>query len=341
MLTHHRSRRLVFAFCSAVLSVRLFGQTEPLLAPELKQLVTEIAVTPRSDDPVAEHSLWERKMAVLGQGSRLGTNLWPAIPSLVTFSGHTNSQVSVFSAALLARAKAQEHPQWNQIQAQLRSTPNAYRAFEWLMQGPEKYTRLYDPNHRRFAITVLGIIGPPARSTAPGLIRILESKADIDIPLWGHVAASLHGMEIDGDIYLPLLRKRFADTEEDLALRVAAADALASAKAADPETIALLRKSLEDRYSQVRLAAAHALLLIDLPLTEVQPTLTALLQHQLASIRAGVLRALAEIGPRALPMRAEIIVRIDDPASTVREAAQEALGRLSPSSTGQPSRAEE
>jgi HEAT repeat protein len=248
---------------------------------------------------------------------------------LVTLAGHTSLQVSISAAVLIANSKPEEHPQWNQVQGQLRSTTNAYRGFECLLPGPDQYTRFYNPPNRRFAIAALGIIGPPAKSTAPSLVRILKSDDEIDVPLWCQAAGSLREMGIDEDFYLPILRKRFGDSEEELGARTAAAHALACAKASDVETIALLRGGLNDAYAQVRLGAARSLLLFGEPFAEVQPTLTALLKHRLVSMRSGALRVLAEIGPAASPLRSEVNSLLDDKAPTVRTAAQEALQSLS------------
>ena len=239
-------RKLVLLACFATLASRLFGETVAPLTSELEHVLAEISIVPPPLDAPNEMRIWERRMRALAKGSHMATNLWPALPALVTLAGHTNLQVSISAAVLIANAKPDQHPQWNQVQAQLRSTTNAYRGFECLLPGPDQYTRFYNPPNRRFAIAVLGIIGPPAKSVAPSLVRLLKSDAEIDVPLWCHAAGSLHGMGIDGDVYLPILRKRFADSAEDLVVRSVVAHALACAKASDAETIALLRGGLND-----------------------------------------------------------------------------------------------
>ncbi len=329
MMTRAITREFASFCCFAVVASPFAGEIAEPLTPELEELVSVVSSVPEPFDLLKEHSDWEGKMKALARGSRMGTNLWPVIPALVTLAGHTNIQVSVTAATLLANARPEEHPRWNHIQEQLHSTTNAYRGLEYLVHGPDAYLRTYSPRNRKFGITAIGIIGPPAKSTARTLIRVLESKAEIDLPLWGDTATALHRMAIDSSAYLPVLRKRFADSDEDLVPRATAAHALACAKASDAETIALLRGGLDDSYSQVRLAAARALLLLGHPLDEVQSTLAALLKHKLVSMRSGALRVLAEIGPAASPLRSEITSLLEDNAPAVRTAAQEALQSLS------------
>jgi hypothetical protein len=325
----------VGAICGFVaLSARLLaGEIAEPLSPELEQLIADVAAVPAplGPDPHREPGLWGRKQAAVNQGCRMGTRIWPAVPALVRLAGHSVIQVSVAAATILASVKTEEHPRWKQIQAQLRSTPNAHAGFEYLIAGRDEGMQFYSNPRRKFSLQALRSIGPAAKPAAPTLVRFLESRAELDVPLWGDAAAAL--MAIDSVTYLPAIRSRFADPEEALAIRTGAAAALAGAKSADTETMAVLHRGLTNSYSQIRLAAARTLLILSVPLPEVQPTLTALLKHKLPSIRTGALQVLTDLGPRAAPLRSEITPLLDDSAAPVREAAQTALEMLAAPNT--------
>ncbi|MGZ8938326.1 MAG: hypothetical protein ACXW32_03855 [Limisphaerales bacterium] len=319
----------LFVLPACLLSTEI---AEPL-SPELEQLVMDVAAVPDPlvqdwRDPRNDQRVWERKQAAVIDGCRVGTKVWPAIPALISLTGHPTIQVSVAAATILASVKTEEHPQWKQMREQLRSTTNAHSSFEYLVRGRDEGMRFYSNSRRKFAVRALGILGPSAKPAAATLIRIVESRDERDVSLWCDAAAALSEMQMDASTFLPTVRRRFAAPEEELQIRASAADALACAKATDDETMAVLRTALNDQYSQVRLAAARALLILSVPLIEVKPTLSTLLQHKLASIRTGALRALAEIGPRASPLRSEIERLTRDSSASVRAAAEEALEKL-------------
>jgi hypothetical protein len=119
-----------------------------------------------------------------------------------------------------------------------------------------------------------------------------------------------------------------SDKEEWPLVSAAAAKALATAAPAEPETRDLLRQALQDPRSAVRLAAASALWRMKAPADEVLPVLTALLNHKLASTRAGALNGLSEMGSAARPSVSEVQRLTSDENESVRRAAAEALKNI-------------
>jgi len=108
----------------------------------------------------------------------------------------------------------------------------------------------------------------------------------------------------------------------------AAAQALVTAAPSEPETRDLLHQAHQDQRSAVRLAAARALWRIKAPAVEVLPVLTALLNHKLASTRAGALDGLSEMGRAARSSASEVQRLTLDENEPVRRAAAAALSSI-------------
>jgi len=95
------------------------------------------------------------------------------------------------------------------------------------------------------------------------------------------------------------------------------------------ETRELLRQGLQDPRSAVRVAVARGLWRLKSHAEEVLPVLAALLNHKLASTRAGALKGLCEMGCGARPCVSEVQRLTSDENESVRGAASEALKKIS------------
>ena len=252
-----------------------------------------------------------KKFGALMELGRLGTNAWPAVPALVAMVKHKNLEIACFAAKALAFVKADQDPEWSRLQRGLNGQSSAARAFGWLLAGRDA----------RF-----GLIGLAATGSA-GVIahgRILELfKSSQDTELRGYAVTALGAMSASINT-VPMLKNVLQDQEEWPTVSAAAAQALARAAPAEPETRRLLQQALEDRRSHVRLAAARALWRLQAPAEEILPFLTALLHHKLATVRRGALDGLAEMGGTARNSQAEVEPLLDDENEMVRRSARAA-----------------
>ena len=150
-------------------------------------------------------------------------------------------------------------------------------------------------------------------------------KHDKEPELRACAAMALGGLEAQRQAAVALLKGVLQDKEEWPFVSASAAQALATAAPAEAETRDLLRQALQDQRSLVRLGAAKALWRLKAPAEEVLPVLTALLNHKLASTRAGALNGLSEMGSAARSSASEVQRLTSDENEVVRRAAAEAL----------------
>ena len=141
-------------------------------------------------------------------------------------------------------------------------------------------------------------------------------------------AMVLGGLETERKATVEVLKGVLQDKEEWPLVSAAAAKAVATSVPDEAETRDLLRQALQDPRSAVRLAAARALWRMKAPAEEVLPVLTALLNHKLASTRAGALNGLSEMGGAARPSVPEVQRLTSDENESVRRAAAEALKNI-------------
>ena len=86
------------------------------------------------------------------------------------------------------------------------------------------------------------------------------------------------------------------------------------------------------------LAASQALWKLKAPADEVLPTLTALLSHELITIRTGALNSIAQMGKAAVSIGSNVKRLTSDDNELVRRAATVALKRITnPSAASQAS----
>ena len=316
---------LVLVFAAA--AQEFVDEVSPL--PRLVNEIAAVAEQSRKGLPLEHFEHWQRRSRAVAQLSKMGTNAWPAIPSLVNLAGHSDVQIAVGAATVLANIKAQEHPRWTEFQGGLPASTNGFRAFLYLVTGKTEFNRPYELTQRRFGLIALAAIGPPAKAAAQALIRLFQSKSEEDWKLWDSLAITLKAVGADGSGFVPSLQQIAEDAEEQVAVRVAAVQALASAGSNDQQTLSLLRRQMQDPHSHVRVAAGRALWKMKAPAGEILPTLIPLLNHKLASVRTATLLALAEIGEPARAARPAIEQLLGDESETVRHAAAEALQRIS------------
>jgi hypothetical protein len=262
---------------------------------------------------------WQAAMAL----SRQGTNAWPAAPALVTTVMHKDLSIGVGAAQALAGMKADECPEWARLRKGLGGQTNAARAFHHLVVGRDISGISYDLAHRRFGLLGLAATGPAAGMAYSDIVEVL--KHDKEPELRACAATALGSMEAQGTAAVALLKGVLQDKEEWPFVSASAAHALATVAPAAAETRDLLRQALHDQRSAVRLAAARALWGLNAPAEEVLPVLTALLNHKLASTRAGALNGLSEMGSAARSSASEVQRLTSDESEMVRRAAAEAL----------------
>jgi HEAT repeat protein len=263
---------------------------------------------------------WQSAMAL----SRLGTNAWPAVPVLVSTVMHKDISVGIVAAEALVGIKAEECPEWADMGRVLRTRTRAAKTFRYLVVGRNGAT--YGMAYRRFGLIGLAATGPSAGTAYSDIVEVL--KHDKEPELRACAATALGGLETERKAAVALLKAVLQDQEEWPVVSASAAKALATAAPAEAGIYSLLRQSLQDPRSKVRLAAASALWRMKAPAEEVLPVLTALLNHKLASTRAGALKSLSEMGSAARPSMSEIQRLTSDENESVRRTAAETLKNI-------------
>jgi len=305
--------------------------------PSLEQLLTNLRAEPpveyeedrlvqSEQTPVAELRMDMERWSAVETLARMGTNAWPAVPSLAAALKYPNLSVGIAAASVLARIQVDEHPEWGGLQEALDDDANAASLFRYLLSGRDRFGQGFDRVHRRFALVGLAGVGPLAKDSVPDLVRLIQTKEDCE--LWVPAALALGSIGTAGKEFVPSLQRFLQDQDEWPKIRVAAAQALAAVVPEQPDTRLLLRHALEDERSLVRIGAARALWRLNAPAEEVLLTLTALLGHKLVSIRIAALDGIADLGSSAQASRAAVERLISDQDESVRRAALAALHRI-------------
>ena len=261
---------------------------------------------------------WQAAMAL----SRQGTNAWPVVPTLATTVMHKDISVGIPAAEALAGIHAKECPEWARLRKGLRGQTKAARAFHYLVVGRDISGLSYALAHRRFGLLGLAATGPAARIAFSDIVEVL--KHDKEPELRACAAMALGGMEAEKTAAVVLLKGVLQEKEEWPFVSASAAQALAIAAPAEAETRELLGQALQDQRSAVRLAAARALWRLKAPAEEVLPILTVLLNHKLASTRAGALNGISKMGSAARTSMSEVQRLTSDENEFVRRVAAEA-----------------
>jgi HEAT repeat protein len=258
--------------------------------------------------------------------SRMGTNAWPAVPALVTTTMHKDLSIGVPAAEALVGIKAEECPEWVRLRKGLAGQTMAAMTFRYLVVGNNITGISYDLAHRRFGLLGLAATGPAAAVAYGDIVEILRFSNESELRFWAVVA--LGGMGAEKRETLPVLKKVLQDPEEWPNVRAAAAQALVNVAPKDEETRVLLQQMLQDPRAAVRLGAARALWKANGTAEQILAVLTPLLGHRLATIRAGALEGVSEMGKAALGSKPEVERLLSDENETVRRAATAVLKSL-------------
>lgn len=257
----------------------------------------------------------------------LGTNAWITAPALTDIVAKGDMRIGVPAALTLAGMKIEQSPDWQRLAGRLADRPQAVRILEWLVKGSDEWRRPYTLAQRRFGLVGLGAVGPAAKPAAPMVVELLKSRDDS--ALWPAAIAALAGMKPEVSELLPYFKRVLQDPEDWPDKRASAADVLAVLAPNDPDLRPLLQVALRGSSGLVRAAAARTLWKLNKSPDEVLPALTALLDHRLVSIRAAALDGLAQMGGSARPSMPRVEQLTTDEDSAVRQAATNALKRIS------------
>ena len=289
-----------------------------LSSPWLRQNVPEL--TRRAYR--AESQVWMKSGEAARKLAALGTNAWPAIPVLV--AGVTNQpRLAMRAISVLVQIEADQHPDWNNLAQPWRGDAGAATYLGYVLYTKNEFVQPYDGRHRRFALLGLGAVGPGAPLAVPHVMGVL--KTDDDHQLWPLAAAALRNAEVESSSFVPLLSATLRDSNKHPYIRASAAGALGEVMPATPETLGLLRESLQDEFSVIRLAAVRSLWRAGVPVEELLPVIESLLDHKLRTVRLGALKVVCEMGRVAQPSARAVEERLRDENEDVRGAAKKAL----------------
>jgi HEAT repeat protein len=191
-----------------------------------------------------------------------------------------------------------------------------------------------DAEARHQAIFALGAIGPKRPEVVPALARILTTDPDAEARQ--QAALALRKMRATTRAAVPELTQALEDQEP--AVRMNAALTLAGlgpeARAAVPALIQAVeregnRMHVGGFYVTIQEEAALALGRATAGSAEGVPALTGALQAaRSAEGRAGLARALGEVGAAARPAVPQLRALLQDDSLDVREAAEKALKKI-------------
>jgi HEAT repeat protein len=257
---------------------------------------------------------------------QMGTNAWPAVPTLIATVVRGNTQMSIGAAQALAGMKAEESPEWPSHRNALRGEKAAARAFHYLVTGGSASGAPYDLTHRRFGLIGLAASGPAAAVACADCVDTLRFTQEHELRLWATVALGAMGPQKNETA--PTLKKILLDADEWPDVRGAAAHALANLDPHGAGTRTLLQQMLADPRAAVQVGAARALWKTHASADQVLTVLRPLLSHRLASIRTAALEGISEMGTAARASRPEVERLLSDDSENVRHAAAAALQRL-------------
>ena len=257
----------------------------------------------------------------------MGTNAWPAVPTLVGALTSANDAVAWSAGIALADMRADECPDWSRAAKALQGARRPARVFcQLLLNTQGAFGKRYDPVRGRFALIGLSATGPAVSSVYSDVINVVKSEEEPDFRALAVTAVAK--AETERSRWMPLLKGVLRNREEWPQVSAAAAEALAAGAPQDPEARDLLRQALQDPRALVRLAAARALWKLGAPVDQVLPGLRALLSHKLATVRAGALLGLSEMGGAARECLPAIEELASDEHERVRHSALVAYRNL-------------
>jgi HEAT repeat protein len=274
----------------------------------------------------AERISWQRVQAMYGLG-QMGTNVWPAIPTLLAALENRDLQIRYGAAVVLGRIHADQAADFERLKHRLRNRERPADVLAMLLTERDEYARPYRQEIKGFALAGLAALGPGARSQLGTMLEIAKTKEN-DHELRAKTLGTVYSVGSAGKNESAVLKQLFQDPEEWSDVRGAAVHALAGVASDDPQLQPLLRQALGDSHALVRIAAAQTLWELGAPATEVLPVLTEALGHKLASVRVAALKALAGMGKAARPTESAVRGLLSDEKEPVRLAAKAALASM-------------
>jgi len=255
----------------------------------------------------------------------MGTNAWPAVPSLLRALDARDLQVCNSAIKALTAMKADRSADFLRLVEPAVSHRRAAEALG-LALGVQWHRPLYDDERaiQRFALVCLTHCGAEVHYASAKLVALVNSGADHEARVLAVQALGrlgTHGQEV-----LPFLKRALQNRNEWGDVSAAAAEALGEVGRHDPEVVPLLREGLSNDAVLVQVESAGALSRLGVPARELTPVLLAGLRDDRANVRLASLQLLAHIGARDNDARAAIRERLlmdDDDA--VRASAASAL----------------
>jgi HEAT repeat protein len=191
--------------------------------------------------------------------------------------------------------------------------------------------KLTDPAARVAAMEILGTIGRPAKPALPDMVKAL---ADPDETYRSDAAVAIASLGVDAADAVPELRKLLEGASTPPGTRYSAAYALGRIGPAARPALEKLRELAATDDELLATVAVWAALKIDPADSSLFASAVPRLRKALRSgdeiVRLEAAVALGDIGPdakRALPILE--LVAEDDPLSSVREAAEQAIAKIS------------
>jgi len=191
--------------------------------------------------------------------------------------------------------------------------------------------KLADPAARLAAMEILGTIGGKAKAALPDMVKAL---ADPDDTFQSDAAVAIAGFGADAADAVPDLNKLLEKATTAPGTRYAAAYALGRIGAAAKPALAKLRELAATEDELLATVAVWAALKIDPADSSLFASAVPRLRKALRSgeeiVRLEAAVALGDIGPDAKPALPILeLVAEDDPLSSVREAAEQAIAKIS------------
>lgn len=191
--------------------------------------------------------------------------------------------------------------------------------------------KLADPAARVAAMEILGTIGGPAKAALPDMVRAL---ADSDETFQSDAAVAIASFGADAADAVPDLNKLLESATTAPGTRYAAAYALGRIGPAAKPALGKLRELAATDDELLATVAVWAALKIDPADSSLFASAVPRLRKALRSgdeiVRLEAAVALGDIGPDAKPALPILeLVAEDDPLSSVREAAEQAIAKIS------------
>jgi HEAT repeat protein len=180
------------------------------------------------------------------------------------------------------------------------------------------------PDEKNLVLDTLGNLEPAPEGALPALASLLdEAREKKDAKLAENIVGALGNFGAAGSsLLLPLL------DDENILLRIAAIEALASAGPKAAEALPALIKALDDADGEVRLTAAGAIGKIGPGSKEAIDALVVKLEYKERVMREAAAHALGNIGPaaeKAVPILIKDLKTLEEPMCL---PAMDALARI-------------